>query len=59
MMWKPLTLLSLVTTASRRLAAERNQPVVLVSGNRRLSGRVRASGAEVVSPSWLLARLPS
>lgn len=40
-------------------AAESNEPVVLVSADRHLAERVRRSGAEVVSPTWLLERLPS
>jgi len=39
------------------LAAESDQPVVLVSADRRLAERVRRSGAEVVGPTWLLDRL--
>ncbi len=41
------------------LAAVSNEPVVLVSADRHLAERVRRSGAEVVSPTWLLERLPS
>jgi rRNA-processing protein FCF1 len=41
------------------LAAESNEPVVLVSADRRLAERVRRSAAEVVGPTWLLERLPS
>lgn len=44
--------------ALQEVAAASNEPVVLVSADRRLGERVRASGAEVVSPGWLLARLP-
>jgi hypothetical protein len=39
------------------LAAESSEPVVLVSADRRLAEQVRCSGAEVVSPTWLLDRL--
>jgi hypothetical protein len=41
------------------LAAESNAQVVLVSADRHLAEQVRRSGAEVVSPTWLLDRLPS
>jgi hypothetical protein len=41
------------------LAAESNEPVVLVSADRQLAERARRSGAEVVSPTRLLDRLPS
>jgi hypothetical protein len=41
------------------VAAGSNEPVVLVSADRDLAERVRRSGAEVVGPTWLLARLPS
>lgn len=41
------------------LAADTNEPVVLVSADRHLAERVRCTGAEVVSPTWLLERLPS
>ena len=41
------------------LAAKSDTPVVLVSADRQLAKRVRQSGAEVVSPTWLLDRLPS
>ncbi len=40
------------------LAAASNAHVVLVSADRRLGERVRRGGADVVSPSWLLGRLP-
>jgi hypothetical protein len=39
------------------LAAERDAPVVLVSADRGLGERVRGSGAEIVSPTWLLDKL--
>jgi hypothetical protein len=41
------------------LAAQSDEPVVLVSADRELGERVRRSGAEVVGPTWLLAKLPS
>jgi hypothetical protein len=41
------------------LAAESNEPVVLVSADRGLAERVRHRGADVVGPRWLLDRLPS
>ena len=41
------------------VAAERDDPVVLVSADRDLGVRVRRSGARVVGPTWLLERLPS
>lgn len=41
------------------LAAESNEPVVLVSADRGLAERVRRSAADVVGPTWLLERLPS
>jgi hypothetical protein len=37
--------------------AEANRGVVVVTADRRLADRVRASDAEVVGPSWLLDRL--
>jgi hypothetical protein len=40
------------------LAAGSDEPVVLVSADRRLGERARRSGAEVVGPTWLLDRLP-
>jgi hypothetical protein len=40
------------------LAAEGGAPVVLVSADRGLAERARRSGATVVSPTWLLDRLP-
>jgi hypothetical protein len=39
------------------LAAASDEPVVLVSADRGLAERVRRSGGDVVSPTWLLARL--
>jgi hypothetical protein len=39
------------------LAAAADAPVVVVSADRGLRQRVRGSGAEVVTPSWLLERL--
>jgi hypothetical protein len=39
------------------LAAESEEPVVLVSADRELGARVRHTGAEVVGPNWLLGRL--
>ena len=39
--------------------AERHRGAVVVTADRELAGRVRAVGAEVVGPSWLLERLPS
>lgn len=41
------------------LAAERDAPVVLVSADRGLAERARRGGAEVVSPTWLLDKLPA
>ena len=41
------------------LAAESNEPVVLVTADRQLAERARRSGAEIVSPTWLLDRLPA
>jgi hypothetical protein len=41
------------------VAAECDEPVVLVSADRELAERVRRSGADVVGPTWLLERLPS
>jgi hypothetical protein len=41
------------------LAARSDTQAVLVSADRRLAERVRSSGAEVVSPTWLLDRLRS
>jgi hypothetical protein len=41
------------------LAAQSDEPVVLVSADRELGARVRAVGAEVVGPTWLLERLGS
>ena len=40
------------------LAANSDQPVVLVSADRGLAERARRSGAEVVGPTWLLDQLP-
>jgi hypothetical protein len=40
------------------LAAEYGERAVVVSADRELGRRVRASGADVVGPSWLLDRLP-
>ena len=40
------------------LATDSGEAVVLVSADRDLAQRVRRSGAEVVSPTWLLDRLP-
>jgi hypothetical protein len=40
------------------LAAQSDQPVVLVSADRELAERVGRSGADVVGPTWLLDRLP-
>ena len=40
-------------------AARSATPVVLVSADRELRGRVQRIGAEVVRPGWLLDRLPS
>jgi hypothetical protein len=40
------------------LAAQSDTPVVLVSADRGLAARVRESGADVVSPTWLLEQLP-
>ena len=37
--------------------AGRHHGVVVVTADRELAGRVRAVGAEVVGPSWLLDRL--
>lgn len=41
------------------LAAAATEPVVLVSADRALGERVRAFGADVVGPTWLLDRLGS
>ena len=41
------------------LAAAAAEPVVLVSADRALGGRVRGTGADLVGPSWLLDRLNS
>ena len=41
------------------IAAQSDEPVVLVSADRELAGRVRRSGGEVVGPTWLLERLPT
>ena len=41
------------------LAAGRDEPVVLVTADRELAARARHRGADVVSPTWLLDRLPS
>jgi hypothetical protein len=40
------------------IAAAASEPVVLVSADRGLAQRVRAAGARVVGPTWLLDRLP-
>ena len=40
-------------------AAAGGLPVTLVSADRGLAGRVRAVGADVVGPGWLLDRLQS
>lgn len=37
--------------------AEANRGAVVVTADRELAARVRAAGAEVVGPSWLLDRL--
>lgn len=37
--------------------AEANHEVTVVTADRRLAERVRAAGAQVVGPSWLLDRL--
>jgi hypothetical protein len=39
------------------LAAVATEPVLLVSADRALADRVRAVGADVVGPNWLLERL--
>lgn len=39
------------------IAATASEPMVLVSADRALAERCRASGADVVGPSWLLDRL--
>ena len=41
------------------IAAAADQPVILVSADRVLGERVRAAGADVVGPNWLLDRLSS
>jgi rRNA-processing protein FCF1 len=41
------------------IAAGSTEPVVLVSADRELAERVQRSGADVVGPTWLLARLPA
>ena len=41
------------------IAAEAAEDVFVVTADRRLSQRVRGSGAEVFGPNWLLDRLPS
>jgi rRNA-processing protein FCF1 len=41
------------------LAGGRAEPVVLVTADRQLAERARHHGADVVSPIWLLNRLPS
>ena len=41
------------------VAAESDEPVVLVSADRELAARVRLTGADVVGPTWLLERLRS
>ncbi len=41
------------------VAAESDEPVVLVSADRELAERVRRTGADVVGPTWLLERLRS
>ena len=40
------------------IAAEVDAEVIVVTADRRLSQRVRRSGAEVFGPNWLLDRLP-
>jgi hypothetical protein len=40
-----------------KLAAESDEPVVLVTADRGLAERGRHSGAEIVGPTWLLDRL--
>ena len=40
------------------VVAGRHPGAVVVTADRELAGRVRAVGAEVVGPSWLLERLP-
>jgi len=40
------------------LAAGADETVTLVSADRGLAQRVRQCGADVVSPTWLLDRLP-
>ena len=37
--------------------AEAHQEVIVVTADRQLAARVRAAGAEVVGPSWVLDRL--
>ena len=37
--------------------AEANRDVIVVTADRELGERVRAAGAEVVGPNWLLAQL--
>lgn len=39
------------------VVADANQQVIVVTADRGLTARVRADGAEVVGPSWLLDRL--
>ena len=41
------------------LAAEANEKVLVVSADRVLAERVRPSGVDILSPAWLLDRLPS
>jgi hypothetical protein len=41
------------------LAGGREEPVVLVTADRQLAERARHRGADIVSPTWLLDRLPS
>jgi hypothetical protein len=41
------------------LASLADEPVLLVSADRGLAARVRRTGADVVGPRWLLARLPA
>jgi len=41
------------------VAAQSDEPVVLVSADRELAARARESGADVVGPTWLWERLPS
>jgi hypothetical protein len=40
------------------LSAVSSEPVVLASADRELAERAMRSGAEIVSPTWLLDRLP-